>query len=312
MPDDRRIRRRLRLRDLDTIIAVAQHGSMAKAAAHLSVSQPAVSKAIDEMEHVLGVRLLDRTAQGVEPNLYGRALMKWAAVVFDGVRQGVSEIEFLADPTAGDLQLGATGPIIAGLLPAIIERLRSRHPRISITVNLMTSPEQYRELRERNVDLTLGRIAQPIDGDCEAEVLFQERTLVVAGLDNRWGSRRKIGLAELINEPWVLPPPDTVGGSLIAKAFQASGLDVPRSNVLTVSMELMGTLLATGSYLGILPASMLQFSGKRLGIKALPVALSAPPMPVAVTSLKNRTISPVAELFIACAREVARPLAKGK
>jgi molybdenum-dependent DNA-binding transcriptional regulator ModE len=63
-----RIWRRLKLRDLETLLAVAQWGSMAKAAVHLSVSQPAVSKAIADMEHVLGVRLLDRSAQGVEPH----------------------------------------------------------------------------------------------------------------------------------------------------------------------------------------------------------------------------------------------------
>jgi DNA-binding transcriptional LysR family regulator len=285
---------------------------MAKAAAHLSVSQPAVSKAIAEMEHTLGIRLLDRTAQGVEPNLYGRALLKWATVVFDDVKQGVAEIEFLADPTAGELRLGATEPIIAGLLPPIIEQLRRRRPRISINVKQVTATQQYRELRERNVDLVLGRIPQPIDEDIEAEILFHERTLVVAGLDNRWGSRRKISLAELINEPWALPPPDTVVGALIAKGFRASGLDVPRTNVVTVSIQLYGALLASGCYLAICPASMLRFSGKRLRLKALPVELPIPPWPVAITTLKNRTISPVAELFIECTREVAKPLAKGK
>ena len=312
MKRDSRVRRRLKLRDLDTLVAVAQHGSMAKAAAHLSVSQPAISKAIAEMEHVLGVRLLDRTAHGVEPNLYGRALMKWATVVFDNVKQGVAEIEFLADPTTGELRLGATEPMIAGLLPPIIERLHRQYPRISITVNQVTATEQYRELRARSVDLILGRIAQPVDEDIEAEVLFHERTFVVAGLDNRWSGRRKISLGELLNEQWVLPPPDTVVGSLIAKAFRASGFDVPRSNVVTVSIQLFGALLASGCYLAICPASMLRFSGKRLGLKALPVELPAPPWPVAITTLKNRTISPVAEIFIECTREVAKPLANGK
>ena len=88
---DARIRRRLRLRDLDTLIAVAETGSMAKAAAQLAVSQPAVSKAIAEMERTLGHCLLDRTSQGVEPNLYGRALLKWARAVFDDVHRGVAE-----------------------------------------------------------------------------------------------------------------------------------------------------------------------------------------------------------------------------
>jgi DNA-binding transcriptional LysR family regulator len=145
MDRDARIRRRLKLRHLDTLLAVAQHRSMAQAATHLSVSQPAVSKAIAEMEHTLGVRLFDRTVQGVEPNLYGRALLKWALAVFDDVRQGVKELEFLADPAAGEVRIGASEPIIAGLLPAIIERVHRDHPRMCIHVkHVLTSGQQAR------------------------------------------------------------------------------------------------------------------------------------------------------------------------
>ena len=130
---DARIRRRLRLRDLDTLIAVAETGSMARAAARLAVSQPAVSKAIAEMERTLGYRLLDRTAQGVEPNLYGRALLKWAKAVFDDVHQGVAELDFISDPTSGELRVAATGPIVAAILPVILERMRRRHPSVIFT-----------------------------------------------------------------------------------------------------------------------------------------------------------------------------------
>src|SRR6185436_4508263 len=151
MPIDARIRRRLKLRDLDTLITVARHGSMAKAAVQLSVSQPAVSKAMSEMEHTLGVRLLDRTAQGVEPTLYGRALLKWAQAVFDDVRQAMNEIEFLADPTTGELRVGAAEPLLAGLLPAIIQLIHRKHPMISIQVRPLGAAAQiHRDLRERN------------------------------------------------------------------------------------------------------------------------------------------------------------------
>src|SRR5215831_12863958 len=150
MGQDSLVRRRLKLRDLDMLVAIAQHGSMAKAAAQLSVSQPAVSKAIAEAEQVLGVRLLDRSAQGVEPNLYGRALLKWAAAVFDDINQGVKEIEFLADPTRGELRVGAPEPFVAGLLPAVLERLHGKYPQICIHVKQVASIiEQTRGLRER-------------------------------------------------------------------------------------------------------------------------------------------------------------------
>jgi DNA-binding transcriptional LysR family regulator len=117
MPWDPRIKRRLKLRDLDTLIAVARLGSMAKAAVHLSLSQPAVSKAIADMEATLGVRLLDRTARGVEPTMYGRALMKSGTLIFDDLRQGVEEIAFLDDPTAGEVRIGAANDGAHARLP---------------------------------------------------------------------------------------------------------------------------------------------------------------------------------------------------
>jgi DNA-binding transcriptional LysR family regulator len=119
---DERVLRRLKLRDLRVLMAVAQSGSMGKTAAELAMSQPAVSKAIAEMEHALGVHVLNRTAQGVEPTLYGHTLLKWATVVFDDLRQAVKEIEHLSDPASGSIRIGSTDAMLAAFLPAVIER----------------------------------------------------------------------------------------------------------------------------------------------------------------------------------------------
>src|SRR5713226_5367575 len=99
-----RIGRRVKLRDLHILLAVAQTGSMVRAADNLAISQPVISKTISDLEHALGVRLLDRTAQGVEPTAYGRAFINCGTVVFDELRRGVQAIEFLSDPTFGDLR----------------------------------------------------------------------------------------------------------------------------------------------------------------------------------------------------------------
>src|SRR5215471_2777464 len=98
-----RIGRRVKLRDLHILLAVAQTGSMGKAAAELAISQPVVSKAIVELEHALRVRLFDRSPQGVELTLYGREVLKCGTAVFDELRKGVEALEFLSDPTSGDL-----------------------------------------------------------------------------------------------------------------------------------------------------------------------------------------------------------------
>jgi DNA-binding transcriptional LysR family regulator len=151
---------------------------MSKAAAHLNLSQSAVSKAFGELEHTLVVRLLDRTPQGIKPTIYGTALLSRATAIFDEVRQGVKDIEFLADPTVGEVRVGCNEPIAAGLLAAIIERLGRQYPRV--VCHMMQTPTvatlEYRELRDRHVDLILARIKEPFaDEELHADILFHDR-----------------------------------------------------------------------------------------------------------------------------------------
>src|SRR5262245_43339188 len=157
-----RIGRRLKLRDLYILFTTVQSGSMAKAAAQLGISQPAVSEAITDLEHTFGVRLLDRTPHGVEPTIYGRMLIKRGVAAFDELRQGVKEIEFLADPTVGELRIGTIEPMAAGLIPAIVDPLSQKYP--GVLFHITQAPgvaQQYRDLRERNVELILGRMVTP-------------------------------------------------------------------------------------------------------------------------------------------------------
>jgi LysR family pca operon transcriptional activator len=306
-----RVGQRLKLRDLRLLLSVAQWGSMAKAAAHLNLTQSGVSRAIADMEQTLGVRLFDRTSQGVEPTPYGHALRKWGNAIFDDLRQGINEIEFIADPTAGELRIGCAEPMLSGLLPAIIGPLYRRYPRISFHVTpLSTIPQQYRELRERNVDLILGRMLQPLDEDLEAQVLFGEHTLVVAGSQNRWSRRRKIELSELVDEPWTAPGPSAVVGSLFVDAFRQMKLKVPRLTVTSTSIQLHAAMLETGPFLSFFPGSLLRLGAKRLAVKVLPVKLPIEPWPVGIVTLRNRMVSPVTQLFVESARKTAKPLAR--
>ena len=202
------------------LTTVVQAKSMGKAAQRLNTTQPAVSRAIAELEHAIGVRLLDRSNQGVEPTAYGRALLHCAATVFDDLRQGIRNIEFLRDPSLGEISIGGNEVIIAGLLSTVFQRLRRQYPGITIHLKHAGSLEdQYRELRERKVDLVLGRLASTGEDDIETRVLYEDRIVVVTGLHNRWSSRRRIDLEELANEPWVFPHWTLLPGLIFGKFF---------------------------------------------------------------------------------------------
>lgn len=132
---------------------------------------------------------------------------------------------------------------------------------------------------------------------------------VVAGLNNPWMRRRKIRLAELVEERWCLPPRDSFPGGWIANAFHASGLGVPRASVTVYSVLMQSALLSSGRFLSFLPATMLHFSTTRLSMKVLPVEMPVQMWPIGIVSLKGRTPNPAQSRLIDCAREVAKPLA---
>jgi DNA-binding transcriptional LysR family regulator len=308
-----RIGRRMKLQDLHVLVTVMEAGSMGKAAQRLNISQPAISRSIAELEHALGVRLLDRHPQGIEPTEYGRALLNCGVTVFDDLRQGVKHIEFLSDPAAGEIRIGCTPILGASLVPAVIDGLLQLYPRIVFHLKSANVETLHRDLHERNVDLLIsGRFGPMTDERLSFEVLYDDSYVVATGAQSFWARRRKIALAELVNESWALPPSESGIGAVATEAFRASGLDYPRTSVVTHSAHARLNLLASGRFLTIFSASALKFSVSRSEIKALPIELPVAPVPNGIITLKNRTLSPVAQLFIEHAREVAKPLAKKK
>jgi len=276
-------------------MAVVQAGSMNKAAVLLNTTQPAVSKSIAELERIVGARLLDRNARGVAPTACGRALLDGGATMFDELHQTMKSIEFLADPEAGQVRFGCNPFLAASFASAVVDRLSQRYPRIVVHLVTGGNDSLRRELSERNLDLVIARrFDQIADAHFNVEFLYDDSYVVVAGARNPWARRRKIELAELVNEPWALPAPESVTGSIATEAFRGNGLDYPRVPVVTISPEARISLLATGRFLSIFPASALRFPARRPEIKVLPIELPVARVANGIVTLKNRTLSPVA------------------
>ena len=151
-----RIGRRVKLRDLHILMAIADTGSMAKAAARLGISHPAVSKTISDIEGVLGVRLLDRGSQGAELTAYGEVLLRCGTNIFDEMHQGLRALEHLSDPNSGEVRLGCTEAMLFSAVPAVVRRFSQKHTGIRLDVKV-TNPGEVQQLRERKVDLLITR-----------------------------------------------------------------------------------------------------------------------------------------------------------
>jgi DNA-binding transcriptional LysR family regulator len=309
---DRQLGRRLRLRDLQVFSTVAHCGSMAKAAAELGVSTPTVSEIIANLEHGIGVRLLDRSPRGIEPNRYGHALLKRALAVFDELKQGIKDIEFLDDPTAGEIRIASSLAIASTVIPHIFDRFVKRYPRVVLRFDEVTSslsPSDFRELRDRKYDLVLARGWAGADyqsaDDLTATTLFDDRLAIVVGPKSKWASRRrKLDLADLVDEPWIMQEPQTWNYQILAEACRARGIAMPRAGLVTLSMPVIAHFLADGRFITSMPRSVAYFCS----LKVLPIDLPARPWPINIVTLKNRTLSPVVERFVECAREVTKPM----
>jgi DNA-binding transcriptional LysR family regulator len=208
------------------------------------------------------------------------------------------------------VRLGCPDTLAATLLPPILERLSTQHPGIRLYVEQI-NPDlpDIGELGDRNVDLMFGRVGPPFGEEVQSVILYRDRLVVVAPAQSKWVRRRKVDLADLVDEKWILYPPNRIPGVFIEEAFREHGLNLPQASVLSYSLQLRDMLMMTGDYLSIVAASAVSvLNAKRETVKVLPIHLgsNASTRSVAIYTLKNRTLSPVIGVFIDCVRAVAK------
>ncbi len=309
---DDRIGRRLRLKDLHTLQTVAEVGSMAKASEHLALSQPAISKAVSEMERILSVPLLDRSARGVELTEFGRLLVERARVIFDEIREGVSDIEHLSDPTRGTVRIGATEPV-TGIVSQIISRLARKYPRISHDVMISDLDTLLGALRERTRDVVVTRWTPPPEADDLAvQELFKSPLAVMAARDHPLLQRKKLRVGDLMEEKWTLAPSGSFLGRVVVDLFHRRKLPLPPTIATSMSVNMRLSLVASGGFLTVLPRLMLRYPSHKAWLRALDVDLSDSSQPIVYITLKRRRSGGALRLFEQATIDICKTMAESK
>jgi DNA-binding transcriptional LysR family regulator len=192
----------------------------------------------------------------------------------------------------------------------VISRLSQRYPRLTFHVLATDTATAYRALLDRRVDLAVVHVIEPLAEEyMNVEPLIDDPHVVVAGAENPLTRRRRLRLSDLVNEPWALSPPDSPYGGVVFEAFRAHGLKVPPT-VVHSTLPLRTTLLATGRFLSMVPRVVMQFPPKNRLLRTLPIDLPGTERPLALVTLKNRTLNPLAQLFADYARDAAKRLRK--
>ena len=301
-----RLDRRITLRDLHVLSFVARCGSMAKAALQLSTSQSVVSAAVATLEASLGVRLFERSAKGVEPTIYATTLLRRSRVAFDELHQAIMDIERLDDAATGEVRVACSEFLSGGFISDVVNGFTDRHPKMVCQVTDADARSvEFRQLQERSVDLMVARIPAAFRGsDVTAEILFDDPHYVVAGAGHPLAGRRNVTLEDLTTQNWIFPA-SLVVREVLEDAFGAKGLVVPDGRVISSCVLMRNHLLATGRFVTVLPASVLQYNASKWALCALPIKLRTAPRPIAAILLKDRSISPPVQLFLDYLRQRA-------
>lgn len=299
--------RRVTLKELRLLLAVSRSGSILKAASEIGMTQPALSKAIGELEATLGVRLFDRTNRGVILTPHGDVLARRATGVFEELRQAVDELQSLTEADHGELRLGGTPAMCAGVLPHAIAAVRRHRPRFSFQITELDSARLASEVAARSVDLGIGRKPPGNSDELEFEPLFDDPLFIVAGAQHPLASKKSVKLKETAQHPWTLPSRDEGVAAHLEAEFRRQGVSLPAPSVTTMSMLVRSELVAAHDHLTVMYGSVLRFGRLPASLRVLPVDLSTG-IPVGFIRSKNRTLAPSAEVFIQVLREAVSPM----
>ena len=290
-----RLPRRLKMGELRVFVAVLEHRSFRKAAAALHVTQPAVTKAIAGMEDVLGIRLFDRRADGVEPTVHGIAFAPHATAIFNELRSAAQELAIVSSGAKGTLHIGTVPMPGVACLPIAIRNLVRAHPDIFVSVVEARELDLAERLRKREIELAIFRSALFNPGDdLQVEVLFDEKLCVMASKDHPLAARQRITWRELLDHPWVFPPADSFFLNHVRRTLDQLGLPLPRHVVESISIGFQYSMVLYGSMLSFGLRSQFAFSPQTNLLVQLPVDIPPITGSVCAATLRSRQGSPLA------------------
>ncbi|WP_310389676.1 LysR family transcriptional regulator [Roseateles sp.] len=302
MPSDNlihRLPRHLKMSELRVFVAVLTHRNFHKAAAVVNLSQPAVTKSIAGLEQTLNVKLFERHANGVEPTSYGLSFAPRALAIFDELRRAAQELATLASGATGELRLGTVPMTATPFLPIAVQALVKIYPECFVSVVEAREAELFDRLRKGDIELAFLRLSLvDLDADMRATALFDEQLAVFAGRDHPLVKRERLAWDELLQQRWVMPPPDCIFYEYVRRNLAGLGLTMPRTAVEAYSVPVQVGLTQHGGMLSFGMLASFEFGDQQHQLIRLPIDLAGVARPVAVVSARARARGVLAQQLI--------------
>jgi DNA-binding transcriptional LysR family regulator len=304
---DHYMRVNLKPKHLQLVVALDDFRNIGQVAANANVTQPAVSKALAELERGLDVRLFERTARGVRPTIYGECLVRHARSVIANLTQTRDELRALISGASGQVTIGMLSTAAIALVPEALALLKQRSPGTTVLIREGTLEALIPDLWSGKIDLIVGRLASDRNAHgLDEKVLLEEAVTLVAGVRHPLLRRRRVRWADLRDFPWVLPPVGALLREPLERVFERHCIPIQNNRIETLSVHVIRAYLDLTDAIAVLPHDV-STHYRDLGLIAtLPLELPKLLRPIGITWSQQRPLSPSAKLMFECLEEAVR------
>lgn len=287
---------RLTLKHLRLIAAVTEHRQLSLAAHALSVTQPAASRTLAEIEALIGAPLFDRHARGMDPTALGAGLALRARTIIEALADAAEEAEQLRFGRGGVVRIGAVTGAAVGIVVPVIRQLKALAPDAEVHVQVGMSEELIADLMALRLDMVLGRLpttARPADFDLVPA--SGEQVQVMANAAHPLAGAGSVSIGDLSALPWVMQGPGAPVRRAVEEAFLHAGAALPRDITNTASLLVVLAMLRDGNAVTPLSQEVAEMlTALQPGLVTLPLRQSISVAPYALVTLQGRRLTPVA------------------
>jgi DNA-binding transcriptional LysR family regulator len=305
-PSDRFVRSYLKTRHLVLLVELGRHGSIMHAAQAANLTQPAASKLLGELEHALGVPLFERLPRGVEPTWYGKVLMRRASAALAEMDAAHQEVMELVSGCRGQAAVGSILTPSTTLVPAAVTLLKSRHARVNVSIEVDNSKQLVERLRSGALDIVIGRIYEPSGAsELRFEPITDEPHSLVVRAGHPLLGVSGLGLKELAEQTWIVPPAGSVVRDRITSLFLSQGFEQPLDTVSAAALPVMMTLLLGSDMVAPVSVELIRPQLDSGQLAVLPFDLNLRMDVYGFITRRQHRLSPAAEILLGALREVA-------
>jgi DNA-binding transcriptional LysR family regulator len=303
------MRSRLKMRQITLLAHLDEERCVMRAAEAIGMTQPAASKLLREMEDALQVQLFERRARGIVPTSSGEILVRHARSILSEINLAQQEIATLKSGLSGQASLGAVTTPAASLVPIAIGRLKREHPGLLVSVEVDHSRPLLDKLLQGELDFLVARLP---DEGCAVSLQFEplgdERHAILEGGQQPRGGKSDVQLDDLLDRPWILPPPGSVLRERLMSLFLQRGLPVPANVIQTQSLPVITSLLRTTDAVAVLQTEVVRPLCESGFLSPLIADLGLEIGCFGIITRKGHRLSPGGRALLDCLRETAAVL----